>query len=306
MLTAETTTLIVSTILFAGCTVAIFPLINRLMETFTGIKSRTDKGPMEREFVIRQTRAIGATLEFLAHPFESLQPRVARMLIYAGRPYGGISARHYIAFALASAIAIGFICAFVVGVSMAVLGRDTGGVLGYMAFVGIAGSLIGVLLQSMELSRLEAENTESITHDFPFFLDLAILIVQANGTPIEALDKYVEVNPDSPLARELAVTAREADATSFDNALIRMSKRVKNDAISGILRNLAQSERSAGDLEEFYAAQAVELRYLRQDLATQAAEKLRLSMKLPEMMIVFAIFLAVLAPAIVQMRAGWL
>ena len=78
--------------------------------------------------------------------------------------------------------------------------------------------------------------------------------------PARRSRKYVEASPGTPLSREIAITAKDADATSFDAALHRMIDRVQPASVKTILKNLAQGERSSGEAEAFYSDQAEELR----------------------------------------------
>jgi pilus assembly protein TadC len=145
-------------------------------------------------------------------------------------------------------------------------------------------------------------NSDDVEREFPFFLDLAVLVVQAGGTPRKALTKYVEAMPDSPLSREVAITAKDADATSFEAALYRMIDRVRPTTVKTILKNLAQGEKSSGEVEHFYTAQAEEMRYLREEMATRTAERLKTNITFPVFLMLMAIVLAALAPTIVSIR----
>ena len=113
----------------------------------------------------------------------------------------------------------------------------------------------------------------------------------------------VEASPGTPLSREIAITAKDADATSFDDALHRMIDRVQATSVKTILKNLAQGERSSGEAEAFYTDQADELRHLREEMASRAAERLRTNIILPVFLMLMSIIVAALAPTIVSIRS---
>ncbi len=106
--------------------------------------------------------------------------------------------------------------------------------------------------------------------------------------------------PDSPLSREVAITAKDADSTNFETALYRMIDRVRPQTVRTILKNLAQGEKTSGEVEHFYVAQAHEMRFLREEMATRTAERLKTNITFPVFLMLMAIVLAALAPTIVS------
>ena len=145
-------------------------------------------------------------------------------------------------------------------------------------------------------------HSDALEREFPFFLDLAVLVVQAGGTPRKALAKYVEASPGTPLSNEIAITAKDADSSSFEAALYRMIDRVQPTSVKTILKNLAHGEKTSGEAEQFYTDQAEELRFLREEMATRAAERLKTNIVLPVFLMLMSIILAALAPTIVSIR----
>lgn len=258
-----------------------------------------DAEPRGRDASARTIRALGAAFAVLAAPFPGLAARIDQDLMFAGRPYGGIGGRHY----LAAAIVLGILIGAGVGVFFALNALASGGApletgLRWWVF---GGGVVFVYLV-IDVSGAAKRNSEAIEREFPFFLDLAVLVVQAGGTPRKALAKYVEAAPGTPLSREIAITAKDADATSFDAALHRMIDRVQPSSVKTILKNLAQGERSSGEAEAFYSDQADELRYLREEMASRAAERLKTNIVMPVFIMLMSIIVAALAPTIVSIR----
>jgi tight adherence protein C len=251
----------------------------------------------------RIIRGLGAAFEGLAAPFGNMADNLDRDLTHAGRPYGGVSGRQY----LAAAIVLGIMVGSAVGCFFAFMSFVQGNSGSAAAFSGVKWALIcipGVMIYLlMDAGGLARRNSDEVEREFPFFLDLAVLVVQAGGTPRKALTKYVEAMPDSPLSREIAITAKDADATSFEAALYRMIDRVRPTTVKTILKNLAQGEKSSGEVEHFYTAQAEEMRYLREEMATRTAERLKTNITFPVFLMLTAIVIAALAPTIVSIRA---
>ncbi len=262
---------------------------------------QTELGETEgRETAARVIRALGTTFQAVAQPFPSLGEKLDLQLTHAGRPYGGVSGQQYLAAAIILAILIGAAVGAFFGLNAAM--RDapmlsTG--LRFWMFGAIF--ILGFLI--MDVGSAAKKNSDEIEREFPFFLDLAVLVVQAGGTPRKALGKYVEAAPGTPLSREIAITAKDADATSFDDALHRMIDRVQAPSVKAILKNLAQGERSSGEAEAFYTDQAEELRYLREEMASRAAERLKTNIVMPVFLMLIGIIVAALAPTIVSIQS---
>ena len=259
--------------------------------------------PQARDQSARVIRAIGTTFSGIAAPFSDMSEKLDLQLTYAGRPYGGIGGREF----LAAVVVIGLMVGGALGLVFALMTLAQTGAAG--AALGAAlrwtllmGPVVAIYLIS-DIRGTASRNSEDIEREFPFFLDLAVLVVQAGGTPRKALGKYVEASPGTPLAREIAITAKDADATSFDDALHRMIDRVQPTSVKTILKNLAQGEKTSGEAEQFYTDQAEELRYLREEMANRAAERLKTNIVFPVFLLMTGESIAALAPTVVSIRS---
>ncbi|MXQ09739.1 hypothetical protein GQ651_17980 [Alphaproteobacteria bacterium GH1-50] len=281
--------------LFLGLVVA-----NALSATGDRFQTNLDAEAAGPEASVRVVRALGRTFQPLAAPFHSMSAAMERDLLYAGRPYGGISGREYLAAAMVLSVLVGL----AVGALFTLNGALTGqaGLAMLVRWWGV-GAVVVFFYFLTDITSAAKRNSDEIEREFPFFLDLAVLVVQAGGTPRKALTKYVEASPGTPLSREIAITARDADATSFDDALRRMIERVRAPSVKAILKNLAQGEKSSGEAEAFYTDQAEELRYLREEMANRAAERLKTNIVLPVFLMLMAIIIGALAPTIVSIRS---
>lgn len=256
--------------------------------------------PTGRESSARVIRALGSTFAPIGALFPELSAKLDLQLTYAGRPYGGVTGGHYLAAAVILSILVGAGVGAFFTINSLINGGALLGTFFRWWFFGAGFVLIYLLT---EVGSSAKRNSDEIEREFPFFLDLAVLVVQAGGTPRKALGKYVEAAPGTPLSREIAITAKDADATSFDDALHRMIERVQATSVKTILKNLAQGERSSGEAEQFYTDQADELRYLREEMANRAAERLRTNIVMPVFLLLMSIIIAALAPTIVSIRS---
>ncbi len=248
-------------------------------------------------------RAVGRTFRPIAGPFRAMTTDLEKALTEAGRPHGGITGQDFIA----AAIVFSLLGGLTLGGLQATLRIADGsepfnaliGMLRVTSFLAPCVFLFMIFGVKSQASRVAIE----IEREFPFFLDLAILVVQAGGTPRQALTKFVEASPGTVLSREIAITAKDADATSFADALGRLITRVRPKSVKTILKNLAQGERSSGEVEQFYTDQAKELRYLREEMANRTAERLKANIAFPVFLMMFSVIIAALAPTIVSIRA---
>ncbi|MEM8631808.1 MAG: type II secretion system F family protein [Pseudomonadota bacterium] len=256
----------------------------------------------EAEQSARLLKAIGGAFRGIAAPFGDLTARLDQTLTYAGRPYGGIRGQEYLAAVVVLGVLIAGAIGLFFGFNRLMAGASPADALGAaLRWLLIMAPAVWIYFYH-DIQSLAAQNSDDIEREFPFFLDLAILVVQAGGTPRKALSKYVEAAPGTPLSREIAITARDADATSFEDALYRMIDRVQPASVKTILKNLAQGERTSGEVEQFYTDQAEELRFLREEMANRTAERLRTNIVFPVFLLMSAVILAALAPTIVSIR----
>lgn len=265
--------------------------------------SELEAEPAARDQSARVIRAIGTAFSGIAAPFGDMSAKLDQQLIYAGRPYGGIGGREFLAAVVVISLMVGGALGLVFALmTLAQTGSASAALGAALRWTLLMGPVVAIYLIS-DIRGTASRNSEDIEREFPFFLDLAVLVVQAGGTPRKALSKYVEASPGTPLAREIAITAKDADATSFDDALHRMIDRVQPTSVKTILKNLAQGEKTSGEAEQFYTDQAEELRYLREEMANRTAERLKTNIVFPVFLLMMGVIIAALAPTIVSIRS---
>ncbi|MEL6572967.1 MAG: type II secretion system F family protein [Pseudomonadota bacterium] len=256
--------------------------------------------PTQREQSAKVIHALGTAFGPIAVPFTSITATLDKQLTHAGRPYGGVSGQQYLAAAIVLSLVIGAVLGAVFGLN-AMLNGNPVLATALRWWLGTAGGVVIFLVADVKSNA--KRHSDALEREFPFFLDLAVLVVQAGGTPRKALAKYVEASPGTPLSNEIAITAKDADSSSFDAALHRMIDRVQPTSVKTILKNLAQGEKTSGEAEQFYTDQAEELRYLREEMASRAAERLKTNIVMPVFLMLMSIILAALAPTIVSIRS---
>lgn len=248
----------------------------------------------------RSIRALGRTFRGLAAPFQSRNDWLDQQLTYAGRPFAGITGQDYLAASIIMGFLVGLGVGFFFMVAGVVGGSAPGDLVNRLILWTLVVSPLVTIYLVMDVKAKATEVSEDIEREFPFFLDLAVLVVQAGGTPYKALGKYVEASPGTALSKEIAITAKDVDATNFEDAMNRLIERVQPNSVKTILKNLVQGEKSSGEAEEFYTAQAEELRHLREEMANRTAERLRTNIVFPVFLMLSGIIIAALAPTIVS------
>lgn len=284
--------------LAAGAIVASF-----LTKWSERVSDRMTREQTNTEATARFIRAIGSTLRPLATPFNGLLPGVEKVLTHAGRPHGGISAQDYLAASVALSLLITSSVGAFFGFVQLINGNGISAAVRSIIQFTVFGAPVVLGYFLMDIRSMASRVSIDIEREFPFLLDLAILVVQAGGTPRQALAKYVEASPDTELAREIRITIKDADATSFEDALLRLADRLQPTSVKAILKNLAQGEKSSGEVEQFYTDQAEELRHLRKEMAARTAERLKANINFPVFLMMTSIIIAALAPTIVSIRA---
>ncbi len=251
----------------------------------------------------RVIRALGRTFRGLAIPFRQRAEWLEQQLVYAGRPYGGITGQDYLAATMVLSVLVGIGVGVFFALAGAVTGAEAADLVNRVLLWALILSPLVAIYLVLDVKTKATEISEEIEREFPFFLDLAVLVVQAGGTPYKALGKYVEASPGTALSKEIAITAKDVDATNFEDAMNRLIDRVQPTSVKTILKNLVQGEKSSGEAEEFYTAQAEELRYLREEMANRTAERLRTNIVFPVFLMLSGIIIAALAPTIVSITS---
>jgi tight adherence protein C len=232
----------------------------------------------------------------------SLEETAAKLdskLVYAGRPFGGVTGMEYISLLLVSSI-LGFV------VFTALFSLASGSPIAGLA----AGMLLGILpsFYFWVLADDRMQNrSEAVSREFPYFLDLVVMTQQAQATLPESLRLYAAAAPSGVMSEEIEQTLKDMNlGAGLIEALRRLEQRINAEEVVRVVRAMIQGEIEGSNRLELLREHARDLRFRRWENAERASEKLKAKIVMPAMLIVTSILLLVLAPAIVEMTAGGL
>lgn len=223
--------------------------------------------------------------------------QLERKLIYAGRPFNGITGMEYAALLLVSSV-LGFV---VLGM---LFGLATGSLLGGLAGGLIIGFIPAVYFWVVADDRMQNRKLQ-LSREFPYFLDLVVMTLQAQATLPQSLKLYCEAAPGTAMSEEVEQTLKDvALGTGLVEALRRLECRIIAEEMLRVIRAMIQGEIEGSNRLELLREHARDLRFRRWEKADRASETLRAKIVMPAMLIVVSILLLVLAPAIVEMTTS--
>jgi tight adherence protein C len=187
---------------------------------------------------------------------------------------------------------------------------------GLVLLLGLAGhfSLIGTLVfaalvaaavwwfMSAQLTSWTAARRRSISREFPYFLDLAVLMMGAGANFSDVLQGYVGIAGKSALALDMNALASETSmGTSTDAALATLETRIPSADVTSVIRSIRQGIRMGIPISVTFRDQAEAMRFRRSQRAERDSEELKVKLQGPTMLLMIAILLLVLGPALVSM-----
>lgn len=222
---------------------------------------------------------------------------IDQKLVYAGRPFGGITGEEYIALVAVMAVIGALLLGVLFGLA---LGNPIGGFLAGL----ILGLLPAVYFWVLVDDRVH-NRRDRISREFPYFLDLVVMTQQAQATLPESLRLYAEAAPDTAMAEEIDQVLKDVGlGTGVIEALQRLERRLTAEEVVRVIRAVIQGEIEGSNRLELLREHARDLRFRRWEKAERASEQLRAKIVMPAMMIVVSILLLVLAPAVVEMTTS--
>lgn len=182
--------------------------------------------------------------------------------------------------------------------------------IGTLFGLGTLAAVIGALLcgagsvhygASGYLRRLASARQVRITRQFPFFLDVAVMMLESGAGIEEVLTTYAERNPDDELGVEARQILRElAMGGALTEALEKLCQRMDAEEVLVTLRALIQGIRLGAPLAKVFRDQAEVSRFRRVQLAERAAEELKVKLIGPSMLVTMGLVLLVLGAAIIR------
>lgn len=215
------------------------------------------------------------------------------------RVYGSEIIAYFRAF-VANKIVTAFLMVLVVFFIVAASGKlSIGGILG-----GIVLGCVGFFGPDYELKKKIDKRSKEMLFDFPDFLNKLMLLVNAGLTVDKAWDKIVrDSDKETALFFELRKVNREVSAgKTREQSYQDMARRCKVPEISIFINILIQnSKKGTSDLVIMLQGQSDECWGLRKNLAKQKGEEASTKLLFPMMVMLFAVFMIVIVPAVMQL-----
>lgn len=225
---------------------------------------------------------------------------VIRNLNTLGNPLR-LSFAHFLAICHVSAAGLGAVLALI-GVLMVV---SLGSSIAVAVAFTVLGLVLGWALPWYYLYSDASAKVTSIGRDLSFALDLMFLVIEAGGSVQEAFDAVVEEGSFGPLREELSLVRSEVEhGSTLGQALESFAGRVPSDELIIVVQAITQGLEFGTPLGEILHGQADLIRLKRTERAEKIAKKAGSQMIFPVVLIMFATFLLILGPAIIQFRSS--
>lgn len=238
--------------------------------------------------------------EVVRDRFRGLRRRVERDLVHAGRSEPGAAAaaaaRRFVAAGLlqAAGLAVGSALVFLL-----LFGRP----LVVMALLLGTGHFVWMRPSGLHADAEERQNR--IRRRLPWAIDLAVLVLGAGGTLREALG--IAADGDDPLARELTYALERLDSGStLGGALTASAERSGVDELAALAAAIRRGEETGAPMAAALATQAETFRFQRLQRAEKLAVEAPIKMMFPNVLIMIAVLLIVLGPALLSLAGGGL
>jgi tight adherence protein C len=174
-------------------------------------------------------------------------------------------------------------------------------------FYGAIAGGFGLLLPRLWLDRRKARRQAILNRSLPDLLDLMVTCVQSGMSMEAALQRVTnEIEVAHPvLAGEMAVVQRQIElGASPDVAIRNFADRSDLGSLFSLSTLLEQARRFGTSLTEALRTQAEMMRYHREQLAEELAQKAAVKILFPTLLFIFpAIFVVLVGPAAVQLAA---
>ena len=226
-------------------------------------------------------------------PVEASVSTLDRKLVLAGSP-GGINGYEYL-----SMIEFVTLAAFVF--LLLFLGAASGLSLVLVIFSAFVAGII-LFIGFEWLNGKVSSRRKYISRQFPYFLDLSVMTMDAGSTFLESVDIYTRDNIDNALSEELNMMSSEINmGKTLDDALVNFEHRISAEEVQNCLRAIRQGQKMGTPLTKVLRDEAENLRFKRSQLAERAAEEMKVKLQGPAMLLMISVLLLVLGPALVEM-----
>jgi tight adherence protein C len=181
-------------------------------------------------------------------------------------------------------------------------------VVGFGPGVLVVSAMMGAITTWLLLTRADnwiAERRRDLDRQFPYFLDLAVMTMDSGTGMLEVIAAYVSSAPDTALAQELSALTTDINmGTTVEAALLALESRIPSQDVTSVTRAIRQGLRMGTPLAQVFREQAETMRFRRSQHAERSAEELKVRLQGPAMMLVMAVLILILGPALVGMTEG--
>jgi tight adherence protein C len=177
----------------------------------------------------------------------------------------------------------------------------------FMTGVSLAAIPLGFFYPDIWLKDAIDKRKKRIEKDFPFFLEVIVLAMNAGLTFISAIKHAVERIPEGPLRQEFVRFLRETrTGLSRKEAMERLAARINTSSMSNFTATLIQASETGGSISAVLIEQAKQRRQERFIRAEKLANKAPVKLLGPLMGLLFPItFIIIGFPIAVKfMEAG--
>jgi tight adherence protein C len=218
---------------------------------------------------------------------------LSRKLAEAGRPGGISDGLEFLGVATTLGV--------VAGGGVLVLLALAGGIGAFALLFSLAIAAVATWLAHAWLDGEVADRRSAIARQLPFFLDLAVMCMEAGASLQETMEIYVRDNPDDALAEEFRIVQAEVRmGRTLAEAMESLIQRIQVDSLHTTVDAILQGQRLGTSLGKVLRDQAEVQRFKRSQLAERKAEELKVRMQGPVILMMIAVFVLILGPAVLK------
>jgi len=253
-------------------------------------------GDLENENVLSQS-AFFPLITILVNINQKLNAKefyakIEKNLMFAGYPGGKISGAEYLAVAqligVATMLFFMFLLVFAMGSKP----------MSYL--LPILAGVIAVWLMIEYIKNLITDRNRLLSRQLPYFLDLTVMTMGSGASLQESMVIYFQSNPKQVLSEELRYIMSEVNmGKTFHEALLSFHQRVVSDDIKNAINGLLLGIKMGTPLRTVIIEQADVMRFSRSQKAERAAEELKVRIMGPIMLMMIAVFILILGPAMI-------
>lgn len=178
-----------------------------------------------------------------------------------------------------------------------------------LVLFSVIGALIGFLAPGYWLNTAIVRRHVLFSKSLPDFLDLMIVCLEGGLSLQETIRRVSdELQIAHPaLALELSIVQRDIElGASIDQALKRFSARSDYEGVRSLSTFMREAQKFGTNISEALRSHAEALRDQREQAAEENAQKAAVKILIPTLILIFpAIFIVLVGPAIIQIRAAF-